>query len=54
MEVWGYNHLAQGADYSLTESAFSPFQAEPTQPHDYSFKVTKVCSKNSAYLVLHS
>jgi hypothetical protein len=30
MDVWGYNDLAQGADYSLTESAFSPFQAEPT------------------------
>ena len=24
--------LPQGADYSLTESALIPFQAEPTQP----------------------
>jgi hypothetical protein len=31
IDVWGYNNLAQGADYSLTESAFSPFQAELTQ-----------------------
>jgi hypothetical protein len=29
--VWSYNGLAQGAEYSLTESALSPFQAEPTQ-----------------------
>ena len=29
--MWSYNDLAQGAEYSLTESALSPFQAEPTQ-----------------------
>jgi len=29
--VWSYNDLAQEAEYSLTESALSPFQAEPTQ-----------------------
>jgi len=37
---------ARGAEYSLTESAFSPFQAEPAQIQGFLFHSDRATSNN--------